>query len=242
VRNRKKGPQVHDPARVARQQDLLISIFSQLKEKESLSTVANLAYAADSGVYTNLNLEQTLALVNFAETMDPKDITMHTMPSHRVTGGGALGQIWYFTDQPGRQKLIKEVFGIDVPEQTHCSEQYAHWLGSYGFTGMVYLKTAKQMLDYADTNKATFTDDQQKAYETLKAAYDGTQAAWDKASLTFKSADTNALKGSESVLKTSATALAKLLGYKDKLDWTRNTYVTAWIRDKRINEIPVDLR
>lgn len=242
LRNRKYGPNVHDTARVNRQKEMMVAIFEQLKKNGKLSMVPDLVNAANSGVYTNTNIEQTLALANFARTIDPENITMHTMPSKRNSGGGVIGYIWYFIQEPERQELIQRIYGIDVPEMTHYSEKYAKWLDNYGFTGMVFLKNAKQVLDYAETKKEEFTEDQREAYNTLAASYDETKAAWEQASLTCASSDTNAMIKSERKMRTYATALAKLLGYKEPLKWSHNSYASSWCRDTRINEVWVDFK
>jgi len=31
---------------------------------------------------------------------------------------------WCFTDQEKRVELIKQVYGVDVPEQVHCSKSF----------------------------------------------------------------------------------------------------------------------
>jgi LCP family protein required for cell wall assembly len=240
VRVRKSGPEQGDLNRINRQKELMIAIFTQLKEKGKLSMVPDLINAANSGVYTNTNLEQTLALANFAMSIDPAKIGMHSMTG---PSADALGWRWCFTDQTNRAALIKQIYGIDVPEQVHCSEKYAHWLSSYGFRGMVYLKTAKPVLDYAEEHKAEFTAEQQTSYDALMAAYTDAQKAWDVASLSLKSGDNRTLINAENKLKSCTTELAKLLGYKEALKWTYDTRVSNnWVFEPKINEIMVDFR
>jgi hypothetical protein len=237
VRNRKLGPEVHDAARVDRQKELMITIFNQLKKNGKLSMVPNLITTADNGIFTNMSVEQMLALVNLAKNIDPNNIGAHSFPATYC--GGLLDRMWYFTDQPGRQQLIKQVYGIDVPVQVHSSQDFASWLDNYGFGGVVYLKTGKKLLDYADTQKASFTDDQKQAYDTLTADYTQLQQAWNNASLTLKSADTRAMLAAMNQLKPDATALAKAVGYTDKLSWTYD-HQHFWL-DPQINEVTVDL-
>lgn len=236
LRIRKTGPAPGDLNRINRQKDMMVAIFTQLKEKGQLSMVPDLINAAGSGVYTNTNLEQTLALANFAMNIDPKNIGMHSF-----TGPSAdsLYLRWCFTDQEKRVGLIKEVYGVDVPEQTHCSEKYSDWLRKYGFSGMVYMKTAEILLNYADERKAGFTGEQKTAYDELKAALEETQEAWDLASLTLKDADTRVMLSGQRKLKSAAVELDKLLDYEEKLQWDYDHHY--WWHELEINEKYVDV-
>lgn len=235
VRIRKTGPEPGDLNRTNRQKDLMVAVFSQLKQKGKLSMAPKLIGDMGNGVYTNTTLEQTLALVNYAKSIDPKNIGMHTMAG---PSADAIYWRWCFTDQEKRVQLIKQVYGIDVPEQAHCSEDFAHWLNNYGFGGIVYQKTAKQLIDFADAGKAGFTDDQKQAYDALTASYAQMQKAWDSASLTMKSADTHAMQAAMSKLKANAAKLAKLLNYSGALKWTYDRHY--WWLEPEINETLVD--
>jgi LCP family protein required for cell wall assembly len=235
VRVRKVGPEPGDLNRINRQKELMVAIFTQLKEKGKLSMVPNLIGAADSGIFTNTNLEQTLALANFAKSVDPKNITMHSMAGPSID---AIYWRWCFTDQEKRVELIKQVYGVDVPGQVHCSEAFAHWLNYYGFGGIVYQKTAKQLIDYADAHKADFTGDQEQAYNALTASYAKTQQAWNNASLTLKDADTSVMLTAMNHMKTDAAQLAKQLNYTEILKWTYDHHY--WWLDPEINEVQVD--
>lgn len=239
VRRRKTGPAPGDLNRINRQKELLIAIFDQLTKNGKLSMVPDLIGAVNNGVHTNTNLEQTLALVNFAKSIDSKNIGMRSMSGPIIE---KLFWNWCFTDQKKRIALIREVYGADVPELARCSVKYTDWLDQYGFTCMVYLKNAKQVLDYAESLKAQFTEEQRQAYDALAASFTQTQAAWDLASFTLKSADTNAMYKSYRKVQADATALAKLLDYKETLKWSYRKSGSAWCHDRRINEVWVDFR
>jgi len=235
VRSRKVGPAPGDLNRINRQKDMMVAIFKQLKKNGKLSMVPELISAAKSGVYTNTNLEQTIALVNYAKSIDPAKIGMHSMVG---PSADAARWRWYFTDQKKRQKVIKDVYGIDVPEHVRCSEKYAHWLMSYGFEGIVYLKTAKKLIDYGDAHQSEFTAEQKEAYDALKSSHAKATKAWDAASLSMKSTQNRGLAGAKKDLRAKATAFAKAAGYKEKLDWTYSS--NRWWQDPRINAVTVD--
>jgi polyisoprenyl-teichoic acid--peptidoglycan teichoic acid transferase len=236
VRSRKAGPEQGDVNRVNRQKKMMVAIFNQLMKKGKLSMLPGLVNAANSGIFTNTTLQQTLALANFAKSIDMDKIGMHSM-----AGDMADKASWHycFTDQKARQELIQQVYGIDVPEQVHCSGKYADWLVDYGFSGIRYLKTAKQMLDYADIHQADFTAEQQKTYAALKTSYAETQSAYDLASITFARDDTRALTNEKKDLRSDAVKLAKLLDYNDTLKWSYNH---SYWEDPAINEVLVDFR
>lgn len=236
VRSRKVGPEQGDPNRVNRQKKMMIAVFKQLTEKGKLSMVPDLVSAANNGVYTNTNIQQTLALANFAKTISTDKIKMHSMTGHYSDYNGWR---YCFTEQKERQVMIKQIYGINVPEQVRCSTRYADWLSDYGFSAIRYQKTAKQLLDYVDAHKADFTAQQQKAYAALAAAYTKTQSAFDRASIALGSTNNRALANEKKKLKTSTEELARLLGYKEKLTWTFD--YRFWL-DPAINEVNVDFR
>lgn len=236
LRVRKVGPEKGDSNRVNRQKKMMIAIFSQLKKDGKLSMMPDLINAANSGIYTNTTLEQTLAIANIAASIKMDAIGMHSM-------SGALlikaGWAYCFTDQKARRALIKQIYGIDVPNQVHCSSRYADWLMDYGLSGIRFQKTTKQLLDYATAHEAGLTADGRKAYDLLKTSYASAQAAYARASLTFANADNRTLADEKNKLKANTEALAKLLGYKDELKWTCSS---AYWNDPAINEVLVDFR
>jgi hypothetical protein len=236
MRVRKVGPEKGDVNRVNRQKKILIAIFNQIKKSGKLSMIPDLVSAANSGILTNTTMEQTLALANFARTIEPDKIRMHSM-----TGAMLIKASWAycFTDQKARRELINQIYGIDVPNQVHCSSRYSDWLMDYGLSGIRYQKTGKQLLDYAAAHETDFMGEQKNAYNALKTSYADTQAAYDRASLTFASADNRILADVKKKLKTNTEALAKLLGYKEALKWTYNS---AYWNDPAINEVRVDFR
>jgi LCP family protein required for cell wall assembly len=236
VRTRKVGPEQGDVNRVNRQKKMLIAIFNQMMKNGKLSMVPDLLSEANSGIYTNTTLQQTLSLANYAKTIGVDKINMHSMAGDMIDKAS-----WHycFTDQKDRIELIQQVYGITVPEQVHCSARYSDWLVSYGFSGIRFLKTAKQMLDYADLHKDGITTEQQTAYDTLKESYAQTQTAYDLASLTFAKEDTRTMTNAKNTMKANTLKLAKLLQYTETLKWTYNR---QYWNDPDINGVLVDFR
>lgn len=236
VRSRKVGPEQGDPNRVNRQKKMMIAVFKQLKAKGKLTMLPDLLSAANNGLYTNTTVEQTLALANYANSLGTDKIGMYSMIGHYADKGGWR---YCFTEQKERKELIKKVYSISVPEQVHCSMQYADWVLQYGLSAIRYQKTARQLLDFADTRKAAFTADQKTAYNALADSCARTKSAYDRASISMKGSDNRALANEKRKLRTNADKLAKLLGYKEKLVWTYNH--KFWL-DPAINEVEVDFR
>ena len=236
LRTRKAGSEQGDPNRVNRQKKMMIAIFQQLKEKGKLTMIPELVGAASSGIYTNTTVEQTLALANFAKNVGADNIGMHSMIGHGADKGGWR---YCFTIQKDRQEIIRKVYGFDVPEQVHCSMRYADWVLEYGLNVIRSQKTAKQLLDFADTLKTGFTAEQQQAYDGLAGSYANLKDSYDRASISCSGADNRAMAADLRKVKTAAAALAKQLGYKEKLVWT---YKHPFWLDPAINEVAVDFR
>ena len=235
LRTRKVGPEQGDSNRVKRQKKLLVAIFEQLKKNGKLSMVPDLVSSARSGIYTNTNLEQTLALANFAKGLNPDKIGMYSMEGPRYDSGGWR---YTFTDQKQRQTIIKTVYGIDVPEQTHCSHNYAVWLMNYGLDSIRSLKTVRKLLDDAGIQNNSSVTAQQAAKDTLNA-YLEAQAAYERASLSLSSADRRKMASEIKAMRAAAEKLAKLIDYKEKLVWQ---YSRPFWLDPAINEVDVDFR
>ena len=236
LRVRKTGPEQGDNNRVNRQKKMMVAIFEQIKKNGKLSMLPGLINAANSGVFTNTSLEQTLALASFARNVNPDHITMHSMVGelHLKAGWG-----YVFTDQKARVELIRQVYGFDVPEQARCSMGYADWLVDCGFSAIRYLKTGNQVLDWAEEHRQEFTGEQSKEYDALKAALGSAQAAYDMASLTLSAKDSKAMAAAQKELKAHALKLAKLTGCKELLKWT---FSKNYWNDPAINEVKVDFR
>ena len=203
-----------------------------------LTQLPGLVATVNEGTYTNLTLQQMLALANFAyESVDLDDVGSHTM-SGRVRS--ALGWDFCFIDQEARTELIRQVYGKTVASQQYVSYEYANWLDDDGFKTTRYLATADAVLQYVQSEGTdSLTAEQRESYDAASEAYRQTQAAYDKAALTLDDADTRLMRTQRETLRKCTRDLAKLTNYAEKLDWSVKS---AWYEDASINEVNVNFQ
>ncbi len=143
LRVRKNVAQAGDQNRINRQKKMLLALFSACKERNLVVKFPEIVQAFQGKLFTNMSFDQTVALALFAYNLPPDKIAMHSM-------GGATADIynWAFvlTDQKKRVELIKEVYGIDVPQEIQYSRGYCMWEWAYMKSG-VYLNTVEKMED-----------------------------------------------------------------------------------------------
>jgi LCP family protein required for cell wall assembly len=209
-----------DNGRMDRNRAILKAIYKKLKEQNMLTQLPGLLGAIDKGLYTNMTLQQSIALANFAySNLDMDKIGSHTMEGKMLSV--LLSWEFYFIDQKARAELIEEVYGIAVPELQYVSYEYAKWLGDYGFKTTRYLTTAYDLSQYIiSKGEDTLSTEQQESYTLLKEAYKKVQAAYNAAALSFSSGDNTEMETESEELRKSAEALAKLVDYPDKLSWS----------------------
>jgi polyisoprenyl-teichoic acid--peptidoglycan teichoic acid transferase len=208
-----------DKGRTDRGMAILKAISKKLKEKNMLTQFPGLLSAIDKGLYTNITLQQSIALANFAySNIDMNKIGSHTMECESFSV--LLNWDFYLIDQKVRAALIEEVYGIDVPELQYVSYEYAKWLGDYGFKTTRYLTTSYDLSQYIiSKGEDTLSTEQQESYTALKEAYKKVQAAYNAAALSFSISDNTEMETASEELRKSAEALAKLVNYPDKLSW-----------------------
>ncbi len=106
------GPVSGDLNRIGRQKRMLVAIFEKIKNSGLLASLPDLLDAFGGNLYTNTTLGQTAGLAAFLYKIDSAKIELFSMDGdfHSIFN-------WSFviTDQEKRVKLIKDVYGIDVP-------------------------------------------------------------------------------------------------------------------------------
>lgn len=211
-----------DKGRMNRGKAMLKAIFQKLKQQNMLTQLPSLLNTVSQGLYTNTNLQQSIALANFAYN----DINADNIKSHTMDGDlhNVLSWNFYFLDQQARKALMYEVYGIDIPEQQDVSYAYAKWLGAHGFKAIRYLSTAYDIIMY-------------KQDTALTEAYRNTQAAFKKAASALDDADNNLLQTACENLRAICETFAKINNYPEKLSWSVKS---AWYQDSCINEVNVD--
>ena len=227
-----------DIYRVQRQKNMLLAIFSKLKEQNMLSIFPELVSTVKHGVFTNTTMQQTLTLLNWARTLDIDSIGLYSMDGPMVT---SLDWSFCFPDQAKRVKLIKEVYGVDVPEITNAGSHTTLWLSRRGMRALKHLANADMIYEYAlETWDATLTAEQQELIDKLSAQYthltDSYHAAEASPRLT---ALNDTMDRACTTLRWAVEAVAKECGYTRNFRWYP---LPDWTMDKDINEISVDFR
>lgn len=246
-----------DSSRTARQRKMLIAIFRKLKQEGKLSMVPDLLKTMGDNVYTNTNLSQTIALVNFAKEIDPDSIKAYS-----IQGSIRMKYDWAycFIDQQNRIDMLKEVYGIDAEPMGINSTVYEDFLHESGFRAIQYQTIAKKLFaaihEIADAE--SMSEEQKTAYALCWQDYENLRMMFQTASqwtqehydetihLTDEERRTreeyySALQKLETKLRESGDALNKLFDEPINLRWYSS--VAYWYNeDSDINEVYVDFR
>ncbi len=114
LRVRKHIDDSGDLNRVNRQKKMLVAIFDKIKKNGLLTSIPGLIEAFDGNLYTNVPLSYTAGLALFAMDVEPDSIGMHSMGGRYYNG--IFNWNFVITDQKARVELIKQIYGVDVPE------------------------------------------------------------------------------------------------------------------------------
>ena len=88
-----------DDARRERQIDVLLALFDQARDIDSIRSGDEIIVALSDTVQTNLGLEQQLTLARIAREMNRTHITLTTLEAPLITGGYTEDGAWvYFSD------------------------------------------------------------------------------------------------------------------------------------------------
>jgi len=144
LRVRKNVNEGGDLNRINRQKEMLIALFDSMQKQNLILKIPDIIGSFQGQLFTNCTLGQTAALTKFAYTLDKDNIGMHSMT-------GTITNIfnWNFclTDQTNRVKIIKEVYGIEVPRELEYTADYAR----YRWADMIatqYLDTTRDLVDF----------------------------------------------------------------------------------------------
>jgi LCP family protein required for cell wall assembly len=110
-----------DVNRVDRQQRLLLSLFTQLQQKNKLDLVPKVFEALKDDLYTNLTLEQIVALAVFANQLDTDAIRRYTLKGEYMMTNGVK---YYYLDQQYKVDVIYDIFKIKVKASAKDSAEY----------------------------------------------------------------------------------------------------------------------
>lgn len=220
-----------DGKRVNRQKDMLVAILNQLRDKGMLLKIPDILQSFDGQLFTNCSFEQTAALALYAYDMPSDNIRMWSMDGIWSSKKSAKLN-FCFTDQEKRVSIIKEVYGVDVPEYRDCKMAYAYYFWNdlqaerYISTTHPLKKYVKELGGYDD-----FLRDYDKV-RSLKASAERAAEAYLAGESNYLSEPTEQLEEALENLRVSAIAAKSASGYSRSLDF----YSTL----KRYNEIEVD--
>lgn len=100
-----------DIARVDRQQRIIMAIFQQLKSTGQIQNLPEIYKAVEQNIQTNLSFKQISSLALLALQMDQSQLYKHTVEGEFLN----MYSVSYWGVNTSKlNKLIKEVFGIDV--------------------------------------------------------------------------------------------------------------------------------
>jgi hypothetical protein len=143
-----------------------------------------------------------------------------------------------FTDQENRKAVIKNVYGVDVPELKYVSYAYTRWLMKNGFTVARYLFVAKLLRDnIGEMDEALMSDEQKDALAAFDLALERTMDAFDTAADSMSDSDAKLMLSEAESLRNQGNALYTLFGGIKKPVWSDWHY---WYADRMINEIDVN--
>ena len=219
---------VGDGARVNRQKDMLLAILNQLKGNGLLLKVPDILKSFDGQMFTNCSFDQTAALAMYAYDMPTSNIRMWSMDG-TWTSKRVARLNFCFTDQEKRVDIIKQVYGIDVPQDRECTMAYAYYFWN-DLVAERYLSTSHPLY-----KKSASGSDLRNAYSKVSnlrksCAESAARYLAGESDYLFGAAEN--LERANANLKAAAETAQHHLGSSGRLDF----YSTL----ERYNEIQVD--
>lgn len=229
----------NDLGRTGRQRDLMLAIFEKVMSDSSyLTGILSAVQKLDHAFFTNMSLMDMANYFRFAGGLNT-----HNVGSYVLEGkyrSALNGWNFTFTDQANRQRIIKKVFGVKVPELKYVSYPYTKWLVEHGFAIVRYLSVAKQLREEVGAlGKSIVNIEQKEALDTFNSAYEKAQDAFDAAADSMSVKDTEVMTAAGKELRKCGDALFALFDVVSKPVWTNGQY---WYADRKINEIDVNFR
>jgi len=225
-KNATKGS--NDLGRNDRQRRMIQAIISKIRREPLLiNSAVDAVLSGELNIFTNIKLGDAAA---FAAGL--LGVNMEEAQTYGLDGKYRTFTFNFtFNNPENRQRVIKEVFGVDVPPLDYVSYEYSKWLLSDGFNAAKHLNVGSVLMDYA--RLVDMDEKQAKAFEAFNAAYTEACETFEKASLTLNSRDTSHMNSARYALRKKGENLAKLLDYPEKLTWSGGKY---WYNDAMINQ------
>lgn len=227
----RKGATVghNDLGRTQRQRRMLAAIFAKVKSNPALlMDVLKVYQNGEMNIFTNVSVFDALKIAPMF-----LNISLSNVETHVLTGPyKAFAWNFTFNDQEHRQEVIKEVYGLDVPQMKYVSFAYTQWLTEAGMTTAKYLNIARDVIAHAQSAER-MDDKQRTALEALISEYDALVALFDQAADTMESKDTSAMVKARTAIKENVDKAAELFDYQGTYAWGQSKY---WYSDPWVNE------
>ena len=166
-----------DIDRIVRQQQLLMTVFTQMKNTSLLQDIPEIYQNVQPEVYTNLNFEQIVSLTLFALDLDlDSESQWYKLKGKYME---AYHSSYYVLDHTYTQEIISEIFGIEPDIDWHYSINY------------VKKVTATSNLDEAIQNLSSLVSDNQDILTTEQIQ--GAQSMISSANAILAEQNTNAM-------------------------------------------------
>jgi LCP family protein required for cell wall assembly len=235
-----------DLGRTGRQRELMSAIIMKLKsEKGLILNMLGILQEIQGGFFTNIT--KNIVDESFVSGLLPllsvlTKIGVENAGSHVLYGSyrNALkGWNFTFTNQEHRIDVIREVYGITVPELQFVSQTHTKWLVDQGFPIVRYLSIADQIRGKISAERGSLDAAQAEALESFDKAMEQTKSLFQVASISMNTSDTNAMKKAGKALRQAGDALYKLFDGMDAPPWSKKN---IWYKDRLINEKNVNFR
>lgn len=219
----------NDLGRTRRQRDMLAAIFAKVKgEPALLMKVLDVYLSGKLNIMTNIGVTDAMKMAGTALAMDLGSVTTHVLEGPYRS----FKMNFTFNDQEIRQKVIRDVYGVDVPQQEYVSYKYTQWLTEYGLTAAMSINISRAILAHARACAAP-TAEQQAIISALDAEIDACIAAFDDAADTLAPVDTSTMMGIRNHMKEAAEAAVEAFEYPGDYNWVR---LSGWYHEPMINE------
>ena len=232
----------NDIGRTGRQRELMMAILKKLKEdKDLLLTAFKTARGLQDSFFTNITgavATDFLPLLPVFLNMDEQSAGSHVITGRYRTA--LQGWNFTFTDQGHRREVIKNVYGVEVPELKYVSLEYTKWLMEHGFPVVRYLSVAERLRGEINAfDEAAMSAGQKEALAAFDFCCVQAMEAFDAAADSMSDGDTKAMAAAGKELRKRGDALYELFGGVGKPVWSTGKY---WYADRMINQIDVNFR
>ncbi len=229
----------NDLGRTSRQRELITALIEKvMTDKRCINSALDAVLDIEDGFFTNASMADMLSIAQTATKTDLSAVGSHVITGRYLTA--LANWNFTFTDQDNRKAVIKDVYGVDVPELKYVSYAYTKWLMADGFKIVRYLAAAKRLREeIGDRYAASMSAGQKEALDAFDAAYERTADAFDAAADTMSQKDTSAMASAGRELVREGNALYGQFESIEKPVWASGQY---WYADRMINEIDVNFR